>query len=113
MDVNEEEQGGALVLRPSESRLDAARAPALREALLRRIEDGRTRIVLDLSGVSFMDSSGLGALVSALKRLGPGGTLAVAGATGAVARLFQLTRMDRVFALHPDVASAVAGAGGT
>ena len=108
MNVTEETRGALLVLRVHEPRLDAARAPALREALIRHVEAGHDRIVLDLSGTSFMDSSGLGALVSGLKRLGARGTLAVAGSGGDVARLFKLTRMDRVFALHPDVESAVA-----
>ena len=49
-----------------------------------------------------MDSSGLGALVAGLKRLGS------LGAHGAVQRLFQLTRMDKVFALHPTIDDAVA-----
>jgi anti-sigma B factor antagonist len=63
--------------------------------------------VLDLSGVEFVDSSGLGAIVSCLKRLGPRGSLAIAGAQGSVQRLFTLTRMDRVFPLHETVDAAV------
>jgi anti-sigma B factor antagonist len=46
--------------------------------------------------------------VSCLKRLGSRGALAVVGTKGEVARLFRLTRMDRVFALHPDLETAVA-----
>jgi anti-sigma B factor antagonist len=91
-----------------ETRLDAARAPALRAELLRQIDAGHSQIVLDLSATEFLDSSGLGALVSAVKRLGSRGTLAVAGSQGAVTRLFSLTRMDRVFALHPSTEAAVA-----
>ena len=112
MDVTEETRGGVLVLRVGEARLDAAKAPAFRDELIRRVEAGQTALVLDLSAVEFMDSSGLGALVSCVKRMGSRGTLAVAGAKGAVARLFQLTRMDKVFALHDDVEAAVAQAGG-
>lgn len=108
MNMSEERQGDILILRVGEARLDAAKAPALREELLRQIEAGHSQIVLDLSTTEFMDSSGLGALVSAVKRLGSRGTLAIAGADGAVARLFSLTRMDRVFALHPSVDAAVA-----
>ena len=107
MNIIEELQGDILVLRVGETRLDAARAPALREELLRHIDAGHSQIVLDLSGTEFMDSSGLGALVSAVKRLGSRGTLAIAGAQGAVTRLFSLTRMDRVFALHSNVDAAV------
>jgi anti-sigma B factor antagonist len=96
-----------LVVRVEEKRIDASKAPAFKDEMTRCIETGQNQIVLDLSQVDFIDSSGLGALVSCLKRLGPRGGLAVAGATGAVSRLFTLTRMDRVFALHPSVDSAV------
>ena len=108
MNITEERHGEVLVLRVGETRVDAAGAPALRDELLRQIDAGHSQIVLDLSATDFMDSSGLGALVSAMKRLGSRGTLAIAGASGAVARLFTLTRMDRVFALHPSVDAAVA-----
>ena len=96
-----------LVVRVDEKRIDASKAPAFKDEMTRYIDAGQNQIVLDLSYVDFIDSSGLGALVSCLKRLGPRGSLAVAGATGAVSRLFSLTRMDRVFALHPNVDSAV------
>ena len=107
MNITEEAQGDILILRVGEPRLDAARAPAFREELLRQIDAGHSRIVLDLTATEFMDSSGLGALVSAVKRLGSRGTLAIAGSQGAVTRLFTLTRMDRVFALHPSVDAAI------
>jgi anti-sigma B factor antagonist len=96
-----------LVIHVDENRIDASKAPAFKEEMTRCIDDGQNQIVLDLSRVDFIDSSGLGALVSCLKRLGPKGSLAVAGATGAVSRLFSLTRMDKVFALHPNVEAAV------
>jgi anti-sigma B factor antagonist len=97
-----------LVIRVDEKRIDASKAPAFKDEMTKCIEAGQNQLVLDLSQVDFIDSSGLGALVSCLKRLGPRGSLAVAGATGAVSRLFTLTRMDKVFALHPNVDSAVA-----
>jgi anti-sigma B factor antagonist len=96
-----------LVVRVEEKRIDASKAPTFKDEMARCIEAGQNQLVLDLSQVDFIDSSGLGALVSCLKRLGPRGSLAVAGATGAVSRLFTLTRMDRVFALHPNVDKAV------
>jgi anti-sigma B factor antagonist len=108
MDMTEESRGPVLVLTVHEARLDAVRAPALREALIRHVEAGHDRIVLDLSATGFMDSSGLGALVSCIKRMGSRGGFAVAGAQGPVARLFALTRMDRVFSLHPDAEAAIA-----
>ena len=105
--LSTESRDNILVIRVSEKRIDAGKAPAFKDEIARCIDAGQNQLVLDLSSVDFIDSSGLGALVSCLKRLGPRGSLAVAGATGAVSRLFTLTRMDRVFALHPTVDSAV------
>ena len=97
---------GTAVIAP-EGRLTMTSTAALRTLITETVDGGRTHVVVDLAATSFIDSSGLGALVSCLKRLGPRGSLAVAGATGAVSRLFTLTRMDRVFALHPNVDAAV------
>ncbi|MFD1912651.1 STAS domain-containing protein [Halodurantibacterium flavum] len=108
MNVHEQERGNVLVLSFDEKRLDAHKAPRLREEIISRIEQGRHLIVVDLSATEFMDSSGLGALVSCLKRIGPKGGIAVAGLGSSVARLFLLTRMDRVFSLHGTVDEAVA-----
>lgn len=105
--LSTDQRGNILVVQVEEKRIDASKAPIFKDEMTRCIEGGQNQIVLDLSQVDFIDSSGLGALVSCLKRLGPRGSLAVAGATGAVSRLFTLTRMDRVFALHPNVEAAV------
>ena len=105
--VSDEQRNDILVVRVDEKRVDASRAPQFKDEITRRIEAGHTRIVLDLSGVDFVDSSGLGAIVACLKRLGPRGDLAIAGARGAVSRLFTLTRMDKVFPLHETVDAAV------
>lgn len=105
--LSTDQRGNILIVQVEEKRIDASKAPAFKNEMTRCIDTGQSQIVLDLSRVDFIDSSGLGALVSCLKRLGPRGSLAVAGATGAVTRLFTLTRMDRVFALHPNVDSAV------
>jgi anti-sigma B factor antagonist len=107
MNMREEKRGNVLVLIIDEKRLDASKAPMLREEVSRRIDAGNHLLVFDLSETQFMDSSGLGALVTCLKRLGPSGGMAIAGVGGAVARLFALTRMDKVFALHKTVDEAV------
>jgi anti-sigma B factor antagonist len=105
--MESEVRDGVVVARPAERRLDASRAPAFKDEMAKLIESGSTHIVIDLSGVDFVDSSGLGAIVSCLKRMGPKGSLAISGAHGAVSRLFSLTRMDKVFALHETVDQAV------
>jgi anti-sigma B factor antagonist len=99
------------VVVPRVRRLDASVAPAFKQAVVQLVEGGDRRLVLDLSGVTFLDSSGLGALVSILKALGTQGSLAVCGAQGSVLALFKLTRMDKVFAIHADRAEALARLG--
>ncbi len=105
--LSSELRNNVLVVRVEEKRVDASKAPIFKDEMAKCIESGPNQVVLDLSGVDFIDSSGLGAIVSCLKRLGPAGSLAIAGATGGVSRLFALTRMDRVFALHDTVDAAV------
>ena len=104
-------EGGVVVVVPTMKRLDASVAPAFKQEVARLIEAGDLRLVLDLEGVQFLDSSGLGAIVSILKALGNRGTLAVCNVRGAVLSLFQLTRMDRVFTLHATREDAVARMG--
>lgn len=109
MRIDARTEEGVLILTPEAQRLDASNAAVFREQLIGFIDAGAGgAMVLDLSGVKFVDSSALGSLIAAVKRLGPLGKLAIAGVQPAVARLFAVTRMDRVFALHPDTAGAVA-----
>lgn len=112
MNIIEDNIGNVVVLRVKAGRIDAAAAPAFRQALGVFVKRGLPHFVLDLSAVTFIDSTGLGALVSALKAgTNPGG-VAVAGAKDSVATLFKLTRMDKVFRLFPsDVLAAAALAG--
>lgn len=68
-------------------------------------------VLLDLSEVEFLDSSGLGAVVAARKHLGADRTLALAGLQPAVEKVMRLTHMDRVFPIYPDAADFLAGQG--
>lgn len=109
--ISERNEDGVLLIEINEPRLEASNAPELRELLIGRIETGRDQIILDLKYVNFMDSSALGALIGGIKRMGPLGTLALAGATGPVMQLLKLTRMDKVFALHSSVRAALSQMG--
>jgi anti-anti-sigma factor len=72
--------------------LDLASAPALEAKVDELCVDGASAVVLDLSKLTFMDSTGLQAVLAATKRCGQHGTdFSLAGATGAVQRLFELT----------------------
>jgi len=78
-------------------RLDAAVAPELKALVVDLVEKDKRRILLDFQSVTFMDSSGLGAVVSGLKAVGEDGEFVVCGLQGVVKELFKLTHMDRVF----------------
>ena len=72
-----------------------------------RLKRGNRRLVLDLSRVEMMDSMGLTVLISVTRALARGeGHMALAGLTSAVRKLMEITSLDQVFAIHPDVASA-------
>jgi anti-sigma B factor antagonist len=90
-----------------EARIDAAAAIRFKEAMRTATADGPDHVVLDLSQVRFVDSSGLGAIVAAMKAMGAGRRLDLAGLTPDVAKVFRLTRMDTVFVIH-DAADAAA-----
>lgn len=100
------------IVTPQVRRIDSAVAPAFKEAVLKVVHDGHKRLVLDLDQVDFMDSSGLGALVSVLKGLGGAGALGICNLKGGVLSLFKLTRMDKVFAISASLPEAVQKAAG-
>lgn len=88
-----------ILIQVEHPRLDAAIAPAFKDEVTTRVAQGERRVLLDLSGVQFMDSTGVGVLVSLLKRMGGDGRIAVIGAGPAVLKLLQLTRLDTLFAI--------------
>ncbi|MFN3211298.1 MAG: STAS domain-containing protein [Roseovarius sp.] len=101
-----------LVITVEDNRIDAASAIRFKDAMRALTEDGPAHAVLDLSGVAFIDSSGLGAIIAAMKQMGEGCRLDLAGLTPDVARVFRLTRMDSIFVIHPDMAAALQRAAG-
>ena len=89
--------------------VDLYTSPQLKEKVNDLIEEGQTQLVIDLSGVGFMDSSGLGVLVTALKRAKErGGALALVSPEGSVHKVLTITGLDRVFPIHDSVAQATA-----
>jgi anti-sigma B factor antagonist len=101
---------GVTVVKPSGERLDIEVAADFRAMLLSLIEQGHRRLVVDLSGVGFIDSSGLGALVSALKTLkrsDNGGDVRLARVQAPVVSLLEIIRLNRVFTTYPTVEQAV------
>jgi anti-sigma B factor antagonist len=108
MQIETQKRGTILVVKLVDQRLDAHGAISFKAQIATIVAEGNKRIVLDLSSVSFIDSSGLGAVVSVLKLLGQDGRLVIACLQAPVLALFTLTRMDKVFAIFTDLESAVA-----
>jgi anti-sigma B factor antagonist len=109
LDVSTHEEGGRVVV-AAIGEVDVFTAPALDAELYRLIEDGRTAIVVDLSRVDFLDSTGLSVLVKALKRIRESeGRLDVVVTAERVAKVFRLTGLDALIPLHASVAEALAG----
>jgi anti-sigma B factor antagonist len=93
---------GICVIAPQFERLTAANADSFKTEVLALIQEGRTRMVIDFARVSMVDSSGIGALVGLLKKVGNRGEIAISALSDNVAQVFRITRMDRVFKIFPD-----------
>ena len=90
--------------------LDMAGAPRLRNAVVSEVGAGTRLVVLDLTGVDHLDSTGLGAVVGALRRLRThDGELRVVCPEPRVRRVFEVCDLDRVLELHVDVDTALEG----
>lgn len=97
---------GAVVLRP-EGRLNMVVAPELREQLHSLVRSGNTKLVVDLSGVDSIDSSGLGALISGLKvARQSGGDLRIAAPGEQATAVLELTNLNRVLKSYESADSA-------
>ena len=103
MNLVAESRDGRLIVRADEQRIDAAVAIQFKDRMRELLLDGAHCVVLDLSRVTFLDSSGLGAVVAVRKLLGPDRSLELSGLTPAVEKVFRLTRMDTVFTIHKTV----------
>lgn len=88
--------------------IDIYTAPLFKQAVVNLVSEGSTQVIIDLSDVTFMDSSGFGTLLGATKRLRPlGGGLHLAGANGTIQRMLHLTRLDTIMRVYPTPEEAV------
>lgn len=84
--------------------LDLYTSPTLRDDVVSRIDEGTRHLAVDLSRVTFMDSSTLGVLVACLKRMREkGGDITLVGVDGSPMKVLMLTGLDRVFTLAPSL----------
>ena len=99
--------GATQVVTVHADRIDASMAIQFKDDMRNETEGGADRVVLDLSGVEFIDSSGLGAIVASMKQLGEDRKLDLAGLHPVVEKVFRLTRMDTVFRLFATLDDAL------
>lgn len=92
-----------------EDRIDAAIAISFKDHMRSLTDNAPDRIILDMTRVNFIDSSGLGAIVAAMKQASPERHLELAGLSSSVKKVFSLTRMDTVFTIHADLDAALGG----
>ena len=105
LDVSERDGYAVLSVR---GEVDVYTAPRFRERLIELVTEGRHRIIVDLQGVDFLDSTGLGVLVGALKKVrADGGTLDIVCTQERILKIFDITGLDKVFGLHRSVAEAI------
>lgn len=98
---------GCTVLRAA-GEIDVYTAPKLREKVIELIGKGTLHLIVDLRGVEFLDSTGLGTLVGSLKRLlAREGSLNLVITSDRIIRLFRITGLVKVFTIHPTVPAAI------
>jgi anti-sigma B factor antagonist len=89
--------------------IDLHAAPRVKEGLLKLLAENPRRVFVDLSRVSYIDSSGLAVLIEAMQRVHAyGGELALLGLRDTVEVIFHIARLDQVFRIFPHKAAAEA-----
>jgi anti-sigma B factor antagonist len=103
------QQGNITVIALEGNLMGGPDASTLNSTLHHLLEQGKKHVVLDLSKVQFINSSGLGLLIGGVNAMrSAGGSLKVAGASDKVRALIKITKLEPVFELYPTVAEAVA-----
>jgi anti-sigma B factor antagonist len=92
--------------------IDVYTAPRLREALIGLVDGGNYQLIIDLEGVEFLDSTGLGVLVGGLKRVrAHDGGIDLVCTQGKLLRIFRITGLSKVFSIYDSVAAALGAPG--
>ncbi len=107
MKISSSQVENSLIVTVEDSRIDAAVAVRFKDEMKEICGNRPKQVVLDLSAVDFVDSSGLGAIVGSMKQLGRSRRLDLVGLTPAVEKVFRMTRMDSVFRIFETVDAAV------
>jgi anti-sigma B factor antagonist len=89
--------------------IDVYTAPKLREKLISLVDGGSYQLIVDMEGVEFLDSTGLGVLVGGLKRVrAQDGWIDLACTQSRILRIFKITGLNKVFSIYSSVTEAVA-----
>lgn len=107
MKISKTSRGKVIVLRPHTRRIDASVAVEFKSKLMDIVIEGHQKIVLDLSEVDFIDSSGLGAMVAVLKKVSLDGGIKLFGVKEGIKSILELTRLDKAFGIHLSERGAV------
>jgi anti-sigma B factor antagonist len=101
------ERDGTVCTVTLEGEVDVYTAPRLKEQLVALLEDGCISIIIDLEKVAFIDSSGFGVLVGALRRAREkGGVVRIVCTRDGVLKIFRITGLDKVFPIFSDASEA-------
>ncbi len=108
MNLKIEKKTDIVVINVKEERLDAHNSGELKSEMQKMFEEGRKNILVDLKDVRFIDSSGLGALVSGFKNaISHQGNLKLSSLQPQVKSMFELTRLHRVFEIFVSSSEAL------
>ncbi len=108
MNMNVREKNDVSIISVREERVDAHNSNDLKDGLKNLFDEGKKNVLVDLRDVRFIDSSGLGALVSGLKNaISHQGTLKLSALQPQVKSMFELTRLHRVFDIYSDTEDAM------
>ncbi len=108
MNINTKEKNDVIVIAIREERVDAHNSNDLKDELKSLFEAGKKNVLIDLRDVRFIDSSGLGALVSGLKNaISHQGNLKLSSLQPQVKSMFELTRLHRVFDIYSNTEDAM------
>jgi anti-sigma B factor antagonist len=98
--LSTEEPAAGVVVVALVGEVDPYTAPELKKALIAAIEAGARRVIVDLTETTFIDSTTLGVLIGGVKRLRPeGGDLAIVVSDYNIRKIFEITLLDRIFAI--------------
>lgn len=81
------------------NRLDSSNAATFKDELFRIIDNGNTKLILDLNDISFIDSSGIGSIVATYKKIKPLGNLIIITKSQSILTMLKLTRLDKVLTI--------------